>query len=436
MKRVSDADLRLLRIFATVADSKGFSGAQAALNLSLSSISGYVTALERRLGVRLCSRGRAGFALTDKGAVILGQAQRLFAAVEEFTANAGAVRGRLTGSLSIGVVDCTVTDPDAPLRSALRRFNAREHSVRIELVTQTPLELQRGVLDGRLNLAVGSFPARIAALATQQLYRERNAFYCGAGHPLFDRPSVTMEDIRAQRIVARGYWRRADLSRIGVEREAASVDNMEAQAILVLSESYVGYLPKHYAAAWEARKQMRALLPGELEYEAPFAVVTRRGSAPVAVVRQFIEDLLASLPGRPDSRKPAPKPTGPARRQPAIRPTAAPPTVSKECRCTLTSSWPIPSPDPSTRIWRRLAGRALCRAAAAATLRCPGRTAPRLGAGVDTAGGCRGDRALRPRRAADPAVSHVVAQCVRQLRIVPRTSVPSETWGLGCYRQS
>jgi hypothetical protein len=48
MKRVSDADLRLLRIFATVADSKGFSGAQAALNLSLSSISGYVTALERR----------------------------------------------------------------------------------------------------------------------------------------------------------------------------------------------------------------------------------------------------------------------------------------------------------------------------------------------------------------------------------------------------
>ncbi len=41
MKRVSDADLRLLRIFSIVAESKGFTAAQAALNLSASSISGY-----------------------------------------------------------------------------------------------------------------------------------------------------------------------------------------------------------------------------------------------------------------------------------------------------------------------------------------------------------------------------------------------------------
>ena len=176
-----------------------------------------------------------GFALTDKGAIIYREAQRLFAAVEEFTASAGAVRGRLTGNLRIGVVDCTVTDPASPLGEALRRFNERDHEVRIELTIQAPQDLQRGVLDGRLNLAIGSFPVRVAALNSQPLYGERNAFYCGAGHPLFAEETVTLEDIRAHRVVARGYWRRADLSRIGIEREAASVDNMEAQAILILS---------------------------------------------------------------------------------------------------------------------------------------------------------------------------------------------------------
>src|SRR5918994_4949596 len=93
--RVSDADLRLLRIFATVVDCKGFAAAQTELNLSAPSISSYIAALEQRLGVRLCNRGRGGFVVTDKGAIIYREAQRLFAAIEEFTAGAGAVRGRL-----------------------------------------------------------------------------------------------------------------------------------------------------------------------------------------------------------------------------------------------------------------------------------------------------------------------------------------------------
>src|SRR5687767_15821479 len=98
MKRVADADLRLLRIFATVVECKGFAVAQAELNLSASSISGYISALEQRLGVRLCTRGRAGFSLTDKGAAIYREAQRLFAALDDFVASAGATRGRLTRS--------------------------------------------------------------------------------------------------------------------------------------------------------------------------------------------------------------------------------------------------------------------------------------------------------------------------------------------------
>jgi DNA-binding transcriptional LysR family regulator len=246
--------------------------------------------------VRLCSRGRAGFALTDNGAIVYREAQRLLAAVNEFSASAGVLRGQLTGSLRIGVVDCTLTDAASPLRGALARFNTRDHDVRIELSVQGPQDLQRAVLGDRLDLAVGSYPARIAALATQALYHERNEFYCGDGHPLFQRETVTIDDIRAQRIVARGYWRRADLNRIGVEREAAAVDNMEAQATLILSGAYLGYLPAHFAAHWVAQGKMRSLLPDALAYRAPFTLITKRGRTPALVVQRFIEDLTLSLP--------------------------------------------------------------------------------------------------------------------------------------------
>ena len=292
MKRISEADLRLLRIFTAIVDCKGFAAAQAELNLSASSISGYVATLEQRLGVRLCSRGRAGFALTDKGALVYREAQSLFTAVETFTSAVGAVRGRLTGMLRIGVVDCTATDSNAPLGRAVRRFNERDHEVRIELVIQPPQDLQRNILEGGLHLAVGSFPARIAAIISQSLYRERNSFYCAEGHSLFTKKDVTLEDIRAQRVVARGYWRRADLDRLGVEREAAMVDNMEAQAILILSGAYVGYLPEHYATSLRIVGRLRPLLPETLAYDARFALIRARSRAPVLVVRQFVDDLL------------------------------------------------------------------------------------------------------------------------------------------------
>jgi DNA-binding transcriptional LysR family regulator len=296
VKRVSDADLRLLRIFAKVVEAKGFSAAQAELNLSASSISSYITALEQRLGLRLCSRGRAGFALTDKGAAIFREAQRLFGAMDEFATHASAIKGRLAGVLKIGLVDCTATDPNAPVGRGIERFNRRDHDVRIELSVGAPASLQRGVLEGRLHVAIACFPSEIAALPSEPLYEEVNSFYCGAGHPLFAKREVTLDDIRVSRVVARSYWRGADLSRLGVEREAAAIDIMEAQAILILCGAYLGYLPDHYAAMWVAQGRMRPLLPDRLRYVAPFSMIARRGVSELPVVRQFLEDLRASRP--------------------------------------------------------------------------------------------------------------------------------------------
>jgi DNA-binding transcriptional LysR family regulator len=65
--RVSDVDLRLLRIFQTVVNCGGFSAAEIDLGIGRSTISTHIGELEGRLGTRLCSRGRGGFALTARG---------------------------------------------------------------------------------------------------------------------------------------------------------------------------------------------------------------------------------------------------------------------------------------------------------------------------------------------------------------------------------
>ena len=75
--QLSDADLRLLRVFKAVVDCGGMASAELELNLAMSTISRHVKDLETRLGLVLCRRGRGGFALTPEGEQLYAATERL-----------------------------------------------------------------------------------------------------------------------------------------------------------------------------------------------------------------------------------------------------------------------------------------------------------------------------------------------------------------------
>ncbi|WP_415777365.1 LysR family transcriptional regulator, partial [Kerstersia gyiorum] len=84
LAQVTDFDLRMLLVFRTVAEYGGFAAAESALGITRSAISQHMSDLEKRLGMRLCQRGRAGFALTDQGREILRASEALLASIEDF----------------------------------------------------------------------------------------------------------------------------------------------------------------------------------------------------------------------------------------------------------------------------------------------------------------------------------------------------------------
>src|SRR5262252_6659345 len=156
LTKLANVDIKLLRVFATIAEAGGFATAQAQLNLSGSRISTLLADLEARLGMRLCQRGRVGFRLTDKGRVVHEASLQLFGALEQFRARTGALRGRLVGELQIGTVDNTVTNPACRLADAIGRFKARAPDVHVTLHVLAPTELEQAVLDQRLPAAIGA----------------------------------------------------------------------------------------------------------------------------------------------------------------------------------------------------------------------------------------------------------------------------------------
>ena len=68
--QLSDMDLRLLKVFKSVADCGGMAAAEMELNIGTSTVSRHIKDLETRLGLRLCRRGRGGFALTTEGQLV------------------------------------------------------------------------------------------------------------------------------------------------------------------------------------------------------------------------------------------------------------------------------------------------------------------------------------------------------------------------------
>ncbi|MNF45005.1 HTH-type transcriptional activator CmpR [compost metagenome] len=288
-------DLKLLRIFASVVRHQGFAAAQQELNLSTSAISTYMSQLEGQVGLSLCHRGRAGFRLTSKGELFYQETLRLLGELESFERYSASLKGELRGTLNLGVLDSTVSDPALPLAEVIGAYSQEHAAVHLHLSVMSPYDLQLGVLDNRLDLAIGAFSTRMNGLVYQPLYREQHWLYCSERHPLYSERRIPAELITQQRMVGRGYWSQAELARHGFKHSAATVESMEAQLILVLSGAYIGYLPEHYAQPWIEQKRLRALLPATFGYQAPFSMILRRGRAKEPLILTFRDLLRAQL---------------------------------------------------------------------------------------------------------------------------------------------
>jgi len=289
MRPLLDVDLRLVRIFRTIVDAQGLAGAQLILNLSQSRISSSLSELEARLGVRLCRRGRSGFALTEAGRAVYDASRDLFEAVDKFCNKAGTVSLNLKRVIKLGAVDALATNADIPLSRVLHEFRRIAPAVVVDLMIAGPDDLEAELMEGRRDLAIMPSLARRPELTYTPLGEEKQSLYCARGHPLFCANEARLaHDLTDHAIVARGYLHSHDLKRLGHRQADATVEMMEGQLILILSGGFIGYLPAHYAASWVERGELRCLGESVFSYNSTFYAVRQRGATENPLVRRFL----------------------------------------------------------------------------------------------------------------------------------------------------
>ncbi|MFI6366293.1 LysR substrate-binding domain-containing protein [Nocardia sp. NPDC050630] len=192
-------ELRHLRYFATVADTKHFGRAAERLHMAQPALSQAIRQLEAELGAALFTRTTRQVALTPAGEFLLGEARRVLDTVED---GVRGVRRIADGSLGMIRLGVTGTAALSHLPRIVRRLQRELPSVALEiesdlLTTEQCDRLRAGSLD----LGVLRPPLSGEGLDLRVLEVEPLILALPIDHRLAVEPVIAMADLRAENFI-------------------------------------------------------------------------------------------------------------------------------------------------------------------------------------------------------------------------------------------
>ncbi|RKT72840.1 LysR family transcriptional regulator [Saccharothrix variisporea] len=196
-----------MRYFVAVAEELHFGRAAQRLAMAQPPLSRAIQQLERRLGVVLLHRTARAVTLTEAGSVLLREARAALDAVD-----AAERRTRRAAAQHPGVVLATKAGAAGELLSNLLAAYATEpDAVPVEVVLCGPGEQEGLLRDGRADVALLQHPFdTTAGLDTEALHTEPQVVILPAGHPMADRPHLSMTEVTTLLDLPLPRWPRRD----------------------------------------------------------------------------------------------------------------------------------------------------------------------------------------------------------------------------------
>jgi len=296
-------EIRAIETVIAIADHRSFQGAAYALEVSLSSISQRVQALEQELGVTLFDRTVRPPRLTGDGTDFVVRGRELLSLWRELGSHASVIPGQ--GLLKVGAVHTAVAGGVA---TALGRLHQGKPDLFIQLQTGLTTELVGQLLTHTIDCAIVTEPAVIAAemqfipVAREELgvIAARDAVRSDYRETLLSNPYIRFN---RQATLARQIDTELKMRDIAVTStmEIATLDAVES---LVRNGLGVSVVPigKHVRALPE---NIRALPFCEPKFYRSLGVMARRDSPRQHLVDTLVDALKSeyrSGHGRPGSR--------------------------------------------------------------------------------------------------------------------------------------
>jgi DNA-binding transcriptional LysR family regulator len=196
-------EIHQLRALEAIALEGSFQAAAARLEVSQSSLSHAIAALERNLGTRLLDRGRYGAKPTHAGGRILPYARQILSALEAIRAETDQSTGVLSGRVRVGSIPSAAV---AFLPKVIARFTRAHPQVEVVLLeepSQGTQTLEAWLRDEMIDVALIQLPA--PGMKTSTLMRDELCAMLPAGSPLAGRRQLSVRDLAAEPFIMSRY---------------------------------------------------------------------------------------------------------------------------------------------------------------------------------------------------------------------------------------
>ena len=194
-------DLRQLRYLVALADERHFTRAAEREHIAQPALSQQIRRLEDEVGVALVERTTRKVSITEAGELLVARARRVLSELNAAEAELEALRGILTGHVSVGAMH-TMGPVDVSL--ALAIFHQRHPGVELTVLEQSSEELAEMLRDDVLDLAYLSVTERIEShgLGLHQLVSEELVVILPRSHPLAKRSGVRMRELAGEQFIS------------------------------------------------------------------------------------------------------------------------------------------------------------------------------------------------------------------------------------------
>ncbi|WP_425145482.1 LysR family transcriptional regulator [Deinococcus sp.] len=193
-------ELRQLRLFLALAQEGNFTRAAERVNLSQPALTHRIRALEDELGVPLFLRTSRGTKLTPAGTALLAEAQTLLDTVQLSVERVRRAGGKADEHLRV-CFDVVELGSVPPMPLLLSTFRERFPGARMTLQTLRSAELERALLEERLDIAFLFGPPSSSELGFQPLLSGPYRTLLPAAHRLTAGPQTTPTDLKTERLL-------------------------------------------------------------------------------------------------------------------------------------------------------------------------------------------------------------------------------------------
>ena len=195
-------EIRQLRYFIAVAETRHFGQAAERLHMAQSPLSQAIRQLESQVGATLFTRTTRRVELTPAGDAFLRDARQILDQVEAAEARVQLIGAGSTGLLRVGATGlATLQQLPRMARIAAREVPGVVLRFRPDLLTPAQ---ESWLEEGRLDLAVLRPPLRRVGLSSRLIARERLVLAVADDHPVAAAEQVGLADLHDQDFVVYG----------------------------------------------------------------------------------------------------------------------------------------------------------------------------------------------------------------------------------------